>query len=42
MGRTIINAHVFDALMQRIDDLVELADQSDDDIYSNWRSIGWK
>jgi len=42
MGRTIINAHVFDALMQRIDDLVELADQSDDEIYSNWRSIGWK
>jgi hypothetical protein len=42
MGRTIINAHVFDALMQRIDDLVELADKSNDEIYSDWRSISWE
>ena len=42
MGRTIINAHVFEEIMQRIDDLVEIADISNDEIYDDWRSIGWE
>jgi len=39
MGRTIINSHVFEVLMKRIDDLVELADNSNEGIYAEWRSI---
>ena len=41
MGRTIINAHVFETLMQRVDNLVELADKSksNDERYAAWRSI---
>ena len=42
MGRTIINAHVFEEIMQRIDNLVEIADKSNDEIYDDWRSIGWE
>lgn len=42
MGRTIINAHVFEEIMQRIDNLVEIADKSKDKIYDDWRSISWE
>ena len=41
MGRTIINSHVFEVLMKRIDDLVDLSDKSNDEIYDPWRPITW-
>jgi len=41
MGRTIVNAHVFDEVMRRIDQLIERAENSDpsDSRFNPWRKL---
>ena len=42
MGRMIINAHVFFELMKRIDQLVDMANNTESEKYRSWRTIECK